>query len=1218
MRFLLTCVLLFGVQTGWTDNLVLNPDFGCDDFGKIRAWALRNPEDVSEREPGRGPDGSTALRLGLDKGRQFIQSGLRLAPGEPYRLSLDVRAQGFPRGAVEFMVRNPSWNCRAPKIPLPGDTKGTWQHVEVSNVVEKAQEGSYYVSFYLAKPTPGASLEIACPRLEPLSEKARLAPRSPEPLSPVKARLVPIDPLLADLDADEASMTWYYGGFLEKPESAYCLESSLDGGPWVSAPLTAERRVRLSHGKVAPGRHALRARIVAADGSFARTNAYEAIAVRHGLYPEGRRLNNFVTELLAVPLADGTYRFAHPRRGNVYFDLGAAEPTAEVRLDAEPSKLIAPGRGIRSEAVRMLEAGEHVLTVTGVSQKGLTLRVHAVRPVPHHGSSLHRATANVKDYLYGRDFYDRFLPIFYTEVGAPRTKASRLELPPWLALRGAALTSEFDFTAAVRSSPEAALAKIRANGAFDEGLDVWLDELGVVHPRDDHVNLGETLWRIQRKNAVNVWWADAIRGWFVDPATYATEIAGTVNSGEGRGSLYAEVYPAMLATEEATYAQETNFIRFANSAAKLVPAAYRHTTFCFSGYIAPEGWNTYPAPEGDYKVFFDHFMHRLATDPAFAGAGGLGTTAFQHIDEEQVRFIAKLIRHYALEGRTDSLAERYGWKYAPGHLRNCDFAEGLKGWTAVAAEPGSVVAAEKKGYGFKVQFRREVPQGYGDRLVKLTRSAKGPNLLKQALTGLKPGAYYILSYHSTDEADVDRPGTPCHDFVLRAELKGATVMPKLSFDRRWPEDLNDEGRRRTRPNDLKAHPLACQHRYVFRANGPTAELTLSDWASETEPGAPVGRTRLVNYVILRPYYLESEAQRVELEAYLEGMGDGELGGRVVSLQTPGQRAYFAMDRVARENAFSNMTFRAGMLATDDRPAPVALDWRAGTPPYAVTVTRAGRAVWSATVPTRSAEVFNLEIARAYEWTARDAKGGVVGAGRFRTADEAPRILLVPGVPNVRDLGGRIGLGGRRIRQGRVFRSAGWNNNATAHVQTNGLVVTTNFLPGASRLDPTVAELYVRPLGIRTDLDLRSDRECFGMTGSPLGKDVRWVHVSSGNYWDLAKPKWQAAFAEAFRVFLDEANYPIVFHCIAGADRTGSLACILNGLLGVPEDELAKDWEATGFDCAHPKLRHDIRWDPLIEVFDAYPGATLNDRIAAYVRACGFTDADIARFRSLML
>jgi protein-tyrosine phosphatase len=352
-------------------------------------------------------------------------------------------------------------------------------------------------------------------------------------------------------------------------------------------------------------------------------------------------------------------------------------------------------------------------------------------------------------------------------------------------------------------------------------------------------------------------------------------------------------------------------------------------------------------------------------------------------------------------------------------------------------------------------------------------------------------------------------------------------------------------------------------------------------------------------------------------------GGGILAGLasdqgVVSLQRPGQRAYFAMERIARENAFSNAAFRATMLATGDRPAPVVICWGAGTPPYTVTVTKGGERVWSTTSPMRSAEVYNLEIARAYEWRAVDAKGIVVGEGRFRTADEVPRFISVPGVPNVRDLGGRIGLNGRRIRQGLVYRSAGWNNNASSCVLTNGAVVMTNMQAGASRLNSIVADVFVKPLGIRTDLDLRSDRECFGMTGSPIGKDVRWLHIPGGNYWNFSESRWQAAFAEAFRAFLDEANYPIVFHCIAGADRTGSLACILNALLGVCEDELAKDWEATGFDNAHPKLRHDIRWDPLVKVFDAYPGSTLNERVESYVKARGFSDADIARFRAIML
>ena len=344
-----------------------------------------------------------------------------------------------------------------------------------------------------------------------------------------------------------------------------------------------------------------------------------------------------------------------------------------------------------------------------------------------------------------------------------------------------------------------------------------------------------------------------------------------------------------------------------------------------------------------------------------------------------------------------------------------------------------------------------------------------------------------------------------------------------------------------------------------------------------------------------------------------------LGGEVptVRLQTAGQRAYFALDRKAREDAFSNTVFRAAMHVIGDRPNSVVLDWAEGMPPYAVEVTAGGRIVWSVVTPLRTAEVFNLEIAREYDWTAKDANGRRVGGGVFRTADETPRFMNVPGVHNVRDLGGRIGLGGRRIRQGLVYRSAGWNENAVRSIVTNGASVVTNWVAGATRVGPA-AELVVRDLGIRTDLDLRSDNECRGMSGSPLGKDVRWIHVSSGNYWDMTNALWKAAFAADFRVFLDRANYPIVFHCIAGADRTGSLACILNALLGVGEDELAKDWETTGFVNEHPKLRHDIRWDPLVRAFDGYPGATLNARIEAYVKDCGFTDGDIARFRAIMM
>ena len=102
------------------------------------------------------------------------------------------------------------------------------------------------------------------------------------------------------------------------------------------------------------------------------------------------------------------------------------------------------------------------------------------------------------------------------------------------------------------------------------------------------------------------------------------------------------------------------------------------------------------------------------------------------------------------------------------------------------------------------------------------------------------------------------------------------------------------------------------------------------------------------------------------------------------------------------------------------------------------------------------------------------------------------------------------------------------------------------------------------------------------------------------------------------MFLDEANYPIVFHCIAGADRTGSLACVLNGLLGVDADLLHRDWQYTWTGRKNPKNAPEKFWEQLMAGFSAFEGATLNAKIENFVLSCGFTADDIAKFRELML
>ena len=234
---------------------------------------------------------------------------------------------------------------------------------------------------------------------------------------------------------------------------------------------------------------------------------------------------------------------------------------------------------------------------------------------------------------------------------------------------------------------------------------------------------------------------------------------------------------------------------------------------------------------------------------------------------------------------------------------------------------------------------------------------------------------------------------------------------------------------------------------------------------------------------------------------------------------------------------------------------------------------------------------------------------------------ARRKLSWKGIGNVRDLGGLPGRGGRTVKRGLVYRSAGLNANAQYRVPgtKNKILPKDQWKgPGASRVSEKLKKHIVEELGVRTDLDLRTDGEVFGMTGSPLGEKVKWVRVSSSEYKGMASETGRAAFVRDFRLFLDEANYPIVFHCIAGADRTGSLACILNGLLGVDADLLHRDWQYTWTGRDKPVAAPEKRWQSLMEVFDACKGETLNDRIEAYVLACGITADEIARFRAIML
>ena len=231
---------------------------------------------------------------------------------------------------------------------------------------------------------------------------------------------------------------------------------------------------------------------------------------------------------------------------------------------------------------------------------------------------------------------------------------------------------------------------------------------------------------------------------------------------------------------------------------------------------------------------------------------------------------------------------------------------------------------------------------------------------------------------------------------------------------------------------------------------------------------------------------------------------------------------------------------------------------------------------------------------------------------------ARRVVEWEGVSNARDLGGLPGLDGRMVRKGRIYRSAGLNKNANYKGKDGKRLPRSEWKgPGETLVTPEAARHIVETLGVKIDLDLRNDAETFGMEASPLGADVRWILLPSSDYGKLAGERGRKAFAKGFRIFLDEGNYPILFHCKGGADRTGTLACILNGLLGVEEDLLYLDWRFTWTDSFKKPVPEEA-WGRLMAVFAEYEGETLNERIEQFVLSCGIAPGEIETFRNMML
>jgi hypothetical protein len=254
-------------------------------------------------------------------------------------------------------------------------------------------------------------------------------------------------------------------------------------------------------------------------------------------------------------------------------------------------------------------------------------------------------------------------------------------------------------------------------------------------------------------------------------------------------------------------------------------------------------------PNVDYHVWMDQQMNVVANHPVMAGMAGLNWWTSLQADEETVRFVGKLYRHYAIDGKKELLTKD---PLFLTHVENADFEKQLEGWTLHAAEEGSIQAKSFPRYGriegrYMGLGRPADPEHIGDTFLWMKRSEKGPNTFSQPIKDLRHGRLYSLKMFTCDYQDLINPQKKTqeetHPFIGNVSIEGVEVDTKRSFHEAY--------------SSTPEPPIPVwitYHWIVFRAKSPTAKITVSDWDPSQKGTATFGQEQTFNFLELEPYH----------------------------------------------------------------------------------------------------------------------------------------------------------------------------------------------------------------------------------------------------------------------------------------------------------------------------------------------------------------------------
>ena len=304
----------------------------------------------------------------------------------------------------------------------------------------------------------------------------------------------------------------------------------------------------------------------------------------------------------------------------------------------------------------------------------------------------------------------------------------------------------------------------------------------------------------------------------------------------------------------------------------------------------------------------------------------------------------------------------------------------------------------------------------------------------------------------------------------------------------------------------------------------------------------------------------------------------------------------------------------------DKPNPVTLSWEGKAASLRISTSPDLSEYKEIKVENSPASVYNLTPGVRYFYSVVAADGNVLRESCV--IPKGPERMINGLLKNTRDLGGWK-AGDKAIKYGKIYRGANLDD-----IQED-----------ASKMD-----IVINTMHVGVDLDLRGlppgtqggsgEKNPWKPSDPVIYKNIQLWHYfvpSANKYYsvDVSPGVTADQYQYAVRCIIDwlKDDKVVYFHCHGGADRTGTLAFILEALLGVSESDLSKDFELTTYSNSIHRRNGDGGWffKAMVKYFRTFaPGQTIQEQVTAWAKTRHspdvepITDDELKELKEFML